>query len=101
MHVPVDEHVLSAPAGKSNAIAYGAIMTFRTPRPLSPDTALDRKLDGKPVFAPYDPPAGGWGALRACRRLGSVARHCASAAGTERRAQRLQSTAVDEPAAWL
>ena len=43
-------------------------MTDRTPRPSSPDTAVDRELDGKPVFAPYDPPAGGWGALRATAR---------------------------------
>ena len=43
-------------------------MTDRTPRPSSPDTAVDRELDGKPVFAPYDPPAGGWGALCATAR---------------------------------
>ena len=27
-----------------------------------------RELDGPPVFAPYDAPAGGWGALRATAR---------------------------------
>ena len=57
-------------------------MTDRTPRPSSPDTAVDRELDGKPVFAPYDPPAGGWGALRG-------------------RTQRLQSALVDELARTL
>ena len=38
-----------------------------TDQPHSPPSAADipDKLAGKPVFAPYSPPAGGWGALRA------------------------------------
>jgi molybdopterin-dependent oxidoreductase alpha subunit len=43
-------------------------MTDRTPPPSSSDNTPDRKLDGKPVFAPYNPPAGGWGALHATAR---------------------------------
>jgi molybdopterin-dependent oxidoreductase alpha subunit len=38
-----------------------------TDQPPSPPSAADipDELAGKPVFAPYNPPAGGWGALRA------------------------------------
>jgi formate dehydrogenase major subunit len=43
-------------------------MTDRKPLPSSPDNIPDRELDGKPVFAPYNPPAGGWGAVRALAR---------------------------------
>jgi hypothetical protein len=37
-----------------------------------------------PVFAPYNRPAGGWGALHGTARA-------------KRRAQRLEDTAIDEP----
>src|ERR1700757_4987177 len=43
-------------------------MTEHVPSPSSPDNTPDRELDEKPVFAPYNPPAGGWGALRATAR---------------------------------
>src|ERR1700751_2977004 len=33
--------------------------------PTSPAPADGHEPDPRPVFAPYDPPAGGWGALRA------------------------------------
>ena len=46
---------------------------------------------GKPVFVPYDAPAGGWGALHATAR----------ALREKRRDQRNESAAVDEPAQGL
>ena len=47
-----------------------------TDQPPSPPSAADvpDELAGKPVFAPYNAPAGGWGALHA------TARRCASKA---------------------
>ena len=36
--------------------------------PSSPADIPDQELAEKPVFAPYNPPAGGWGALRATAR---------------------------------
>ena len=36
--------------------------------PSSPADGPDSGADGAPVFAPYNPPAGGWGALRATAR---------------------------------
>jgi anaerobic selenocysteine-containing dehydrogenase len=36
--------------------------------PSSPTDGPDSRADGAPVFAPYNPPAGGWGALRATAR---------------------------------
>ena len=46
---------------------------------------------GKPVFAPYDAPAGGWGALHATAR----------ALREQNVEMRNESTAVDEPARGL
>ena len=41
-----------------------------TDQPPSPPSAayIPEEAGGKPVFAPYNPPAGGWGALRATAR---------------------------------
>ena len=60
---------ISDPLGTSEPrgtawIGYGVIMTDQPPSPPSAADIPD-KLAGKPVFAPYSPPAGGWGALRA------------------------------------
>jgi molybdopterin-dependent oxidoreductase alpha subunit len=43
-------------------------MSDQPPLPSSPSDGPDNKPAGMPVFAPYNPPAGGWGALRATAR---------------------------------
>ncbi len=43
-------------------------MTDQSPPPSSAAEIPDREPAEKPVFAPYNPPAGGWGALRATAR---------------------------------
>src|SRR5271170_5404050 len=43
----------------------GAIMTDQSPPPSSVADLPDQELAEKPVFAPYNAPAGGWGALHA------------------------------------
>jgi molybdopterin-dependent oxidoreductase alpha subunit len=43
-------------------------MSDQPPLPSPPADGPDHEPAGKPVFAPYDPPAGGWGALRATVR---------------------------------
>jgi hypothetical protein len=48
----------------SAGIACGATMIDQPPSPPSAADVTDG-LAEKPVFAPYNPPAGGWGALRA------------------------------------
>jgi anaerobic selenocysteine-containing dehydrogenase len=50
------------------AIAYGAIMTDQSPPPSAGGDIPDHEPTAPPVFAPYSPPAGGWGALRATAR---------------------------------
>ena len=42
-------------------------MTDQSPPPSIPAES-QQEFAGKPVFAPYNPPAGGWGALRATAR---------------------------------
>ena len=44
------------------------IMSEHSPAATSAFDAPVREPDGSPVFAPYDAPAGGWGALRATAR---------------------------------
>src|SRR5271154_948061 len=46
----------------------GAIMTDQSPPPSSVADLPDQELAEKPVFAPYNAPAGGWGALHATAR---------------------------------
>jgi len=43
-------------------------MSDQPPLPSSPPDSLDPGADGAPVFAPYNAPAGGWGALHATAR---------------------------------
>ena len=43
-------------------------MSDHPPLPSSTPDSPDSGADGPPVFAPYNPPAGGWGALRATAR---------------------------------
>ncbi len=47
------------------SIARCTIMSDRPPVPSSPAGNPDPGAAAPPVFAPYNPPAGGWGALRA------------------------------------
>src|SRR5271170_1627351 len=47
----------------------GAIMTDQSPPPSSVADLPDQELAEKPVFAPYNAPAGGWGALQATARV--------------------------------
>src|SRR5205814_562225 len=49
-------------------VFYGVMMTDETLRPSSANNMPDREADGRPMFAPYHPPAGGWGALHATAR---------------------------------
>jgi hypothetical protein len=43
-------------------------MSEQPPLPSSPADIPDQELAEKPVFAPYNAPAGGWGALHATAR---------------------------------
>ena len=60
--------------------------------PASPADVPANEPAGKPVFAPYNPPAGGWGALRATAR--ALREQSIVLKGS-------RGTAVDEPAGWL
>src|ERR1700751_6214700 len=44
---------------------HGEIMTDQSPLPSAGADISDHQTVAPPVFAPYSPPAGGWGALRA------------------------------------
>src|SRR5271163_1090169 len=50
------------------ARSHGADMSEQTPLPSSPSDIPDHESAEKPVFAPYNAPAGGWGALHAVAR---------------------------------
>ena len=66
-------------------------MTDQSP-PNSAQTEPQQEPIGKPVFAPYDAPAGGWGALHATAR--ALREQSVELKGS-------QSPLVDEPAGWL
>src|SRR5262249_17815689 len=64
---PNDDRPGRSKGGEVVLRLYGAIMTDQSPPSFIP-IELQREPGDKPVFAPYKPPAGGWGALHATAR---------------------------------